>query len=71
MRNKKDILNKIFAILSIVLVGVCIVALIFDYVNYNEYGSAPFYVNIIIRGLEFLLPAIICLLISYFLNKRK
>ena len=65
----KDKTRKVLTVLAIVLFAVFAITLIIDFVNYNEYYSAPFYVNIIIRALEFLVPGLVCLLIRYLVIK--
>lgn len=63
---------KILYILSIILVICFIIYLIIDYFNYDSIiTSAPFYVNIIIRLLEFILPSIILFIIGFILKNKK
>lgn len=65
--NKK-IIKKIFNILSILLL-ICFVGLLFrDYLVVYEFGSAPFYLYILERLIEFILPAIVCFVIAKKIN---
>ena len=41
-----------------------------DYLNWYMYSS-PFYINVIVRSVEFLVPAIILIIISILLFKKK
>lgn len=68
MKNK---LISILRVISIMLIIICTVLLIIDYVCYYRFGSAPFYVYILVRGIEFILPAILCLIIAYCLKGKK
>lgn len=62
--------SKILNVLSIILFIIFIVTLSIDLINYNEFMSAPFYASIIVRLIEFALPALICIVISLIINKR-
>ena len=62
---------KLLAIASICLCVGYVIALIYDYSIYM-FGSAPFYVYILVRAIEFILPTIILLIIRKILiNKAK
>lgn len=41
-----------------------------DYYQYNEFNSAPFYVSILVRAIEFLIPALVCALIGRMIKNR-
>lgn len=68
------IAKKILKIIGWILI-ICFVSFsIYDGYMYNtayKYGSAPFYLFIIVRFLEFALPGILCLLISNFFRYNK
>lgn len=66
----KNSLRKILLVASILLVLAWIVFLISDYINAYPFGSAPFYVYVLVRSIGFIIPAIICFLISLFIKKR-
>lgn len=68
--NMMKKLSKILNIISITLLLICVVLLVLDYIYYYPYGSAPFYVYILVRSIEFILPAIICFVISCCLKKK-
>ena len=68
----KKRISKISFILFILLLALFIVFITIDYVNYNSIlTSFPFYTNIIVRGIEFLLPSVVCFIISFILRKKK
>ena len=63
--------SKIFYMLSALLFICFVVFIVVDYINYNSIlTSFPFYTNIIVRSIEFILPSIICLLVGAILKKR-
>lgn len=67
--NKK--IYKYLYLVSILLICVFIILTIVDYYNYNPiFTSAPFYVNILLRAVEFLLPAFVFICISYIYKKK-
>ena len=69
MDNKK--LCKYLNYTSIILLIILLIVLIFDYSNYKTSGTSfPFYITIIERSIQFLIPSIVCFLISFF-KKRK
>lgn len=68
---KKENYYKFMYILSILLVVGFAIGLLIDYYEYDSITtSAPFYVNIIIRGVEFILPSILVLIVGV-ICKRK
>ena len=71
----KKILSLIIFFMSLLLVLGFIVVLNHDWVTYySNYPSAPFYITIIVRCLEFLAPSTILLIIGIILllkNTRK
>lgn len=53
------------------LVGIgFVVRLTADYFVHYKFGSAPFYVYVLERGIEFLLPAAVLLVIGLILQKK-
>ena len=67
--NKK--LSKLFSIFASLLGIIFLIIIFLDYLNYNNYTSFPFYVTIIVRSIEFLLPSFICLIISNILKIKQ
>lgn len=59
--------NKIMYLVGIILMAVFIVSIIIDHLNYESSNSAPFYVYIIVRTLEFFLPGV---LLIYLYNQN-
>lgn len=68
--KKENIHKFLFALVILLLIGFCI-RLGADYLKYDDtLTSAPFYVSIIVRSIEFLLPALL-LTIGAIIVKRK
>ena len=65
----KKIIGLILPIISLLLILLFSIIINYEYLIWYSFSS-PFYVNVIVRSLEFLLPAIILGLISFFLIKK-
>lgn len=65
----KEILGKILIFISILLVLFLGIVLEFDWLNWYAY-SAPFYINIIVKMIKYLLPSILLLVIGIKLIKK-
>ena len=61
-------LTSLFVALLLVLLFLIVVDI--DYLNWYSYSS-PFYLNVIVRSIEFLTPSIILIIISILLIKNK
>lgn len=68
--NKKKIISYIFFTIALVLILYCYIVLRLDYLNNYIFGSAPFYAYILVRSIEFILPAILCIVIGIVLIKK-
>lgn len=66
----KNIIGLILLFVALLLVLLYLVVLDVDYLHWYM-NSAPFYINVIVRSVEFLLPAIVLILISILLIKNK
>ncbi len=66
---KKVSIYKFLYFTSILLIIGFIIRLVADYFTYKVYSS-PFYVYIIVRSLEFLLPSIILLIVGNILKSK-
>lgn len=66
----KSRLSKILKIASLVLTICFVIFLIIDYKKAYPFGSAPFYVYILVRAIEFIVPASICFVLSKLIEKR-
>lgn len=62
------IIGLVLPIISIVLILLFSIILNYDYLIWYAY-STPFYINVLTRSIEFLLPAIIIIIISLLLIK--
>ena len=68
----KKILSMLLLFISLILILGFIVILNIDWLNYySNFNSSPFYVFILVRGLEFLLPSIILIVVSVILLLKK
>lgn len=56
--------------ISILLVIGFFIILGIDYSKYNDSQSAPFYITVITRGVEFIFPSVILLIIAKILKKK-
>ncbi|PHV72070.1 hypothetical protein CS063_00905 [Sporanaerobium hydrogeniformans] len=68
------ICKKVLKVIGWILIIGFVSFSMYDGYMYNtayKYGSAPFYLFIIVRFLEFVVPGILCLLISHFLKYNK
>ena len=66
----KKIIGLILLFVALLLILLYLVVLDIDYLHWYM-NSAPFYLNIIVRSVEFLLPSIILIVIGINLIKRK
>ena len=66
----KKIIGLILLFFALLLILLFLVVVDIDYLNWYM-NSSPFYLNIIFRSFEFLLPSIILLVIGYLLMKKK
>ena len=68
--KKKNIYKFLYAV-SILFILIFIISLWVDYFKYdNQNNSAPFYVTIIVRTIEFVIPSIIVLIIGKIMKKK-
>ena len=68
----KKIVSIILFFISLILVLGFMVVLNIDWITYySNANSSPFYVFVLVRGIEFLLPSIILFIIGLYLLKRK
>ncbi len=67
----KKVIGVVLFCLAVILVGYFALVLNMDWLNWYA-NSAPFYIDVILRGIEFLLPAIICIVVGIILiNKSR
>ena len=68
---KRENYYKFIWIVSALLILGFVIRLAVDYYKYDPITtSAPFYVNIIIRALEFILPSIIIFIVGIFCRRK-
>ena len=68
---KKLSATNICRIIELILMISFVIKTIIDGINYTEAQSAPFYVNIIINALMFLVPLMIVFVIELIVRKHK
>ena len=68
--TRNEIIGRITLFIGLILILLFIMVLNTDYLNWYMY-SAPFYLNVLVRTIEFIIPAIILILISTKLIKDK
>lgn len=68
--NKKILPTALYIITALLVIGFG-VRLGVDYFKLYEFGSSPFYVYIIVRFAEFIIPAILCFVIGFILQKKE
>ena len=74
IKKEKLWINKIIGLIllfvAMLLVLLFLVVIDVDYLHWYMYSS-PFYLNVIVRSFEFLLPSVILIVISISLIKNK
>ena len=65
----KEIIGLILIFIALILILLFLVVVNVDYLHWYMYSS-PFYLNIIVRSIEFLLPAAVLLVIGFLLIKK-
>lgn len=68
--SKRKIIASLFYLLAVIFVVGFAFLLWQDYVLHYPYGSAPFYVYVIERAFELLLPAGLCVAAGIAVKKR-
>ena len=66
----KKIIGLVLLFVALLLVLFFLVIVNVDYINWYMYSS-PFYLNVIVRSVEFLLPSIVLIVTSILLIKNK
>lgn len=66
----KETVSLIILFIALLLILFFIIAINIDWLNWYVYSS-PFYINVIFRSVEFLLPATILIVISVILLKKQ
>ena len=65
----KKIISLILLFLGLLLILLFLIVINVDWLNWYAYSS-PFYINIIVRSVEFLLPSIVLIAVSILLIKK-
>lgn len=67
---KKDNIYKFLYAICLLLIAGFFIRLGVDYFNYYPYGSAPFYLYVLIRSIEYLIPCVICFIAARITKKK-
>lgn len=67
--NIKKIIGLILLFISLLLILLFVIIINVDYLNWYQYSS-PFYINVIVRSLEMLLPSLILIISSIILLRK-
>lgn len=68
--KRKEIFGRILLFIALLLIFEFIIVLNIDFLHWYAYSS-PFYINVIVRSLEFILPAIINIIVGIVLLKNE
>ena len=68
--ERKKIIGLILLFIALLLILFYIVSLNIDWLNWYAYSS-PFYLNVIVKIIEYIIPSIILIIISIRLLKKK
>lgn len=66
----KEIIGRILLFIALIIILFFLIVLDIDWLNWYAYSS-PFYINVIVRSIEFLLPSILLIVVSIVLIKKK
>lgn len=66
----KNILGLILLLFALLLILSFLIVIELDWLNWYAYSS-PFYLNVIVRSVQFLLPSIILIIVGIVLIKKK
>ncbi len=68
---RKENINKLLYAISILLIIAFVIIIVADYFKYdNLNNSAPFYVFIITRMIEFIMPSVVIFIIGRMTKKK-
>lgn len=65
----KKIIGLVFLFITLLLIFLLLIVLEFDWLNWYAY-STPFYINVIVKGIKYLLPATLFLILGIRLIKN-
>lgn len=66
----KKVIGLILLFIALILIFLYLVVVNVDYLHWYMYSS-PFYINVIVRSVEFLIPSLILIIISIVLFRKK
>jgi len=65
----KEIIGIVLLFIALILILFFIIVIDIDRLNWYAY-STPFYINVIIKGIKYILPVIVLIIVSIFLLKN-
>jgi len=65
----KEIIGIVLLFIALILIFFFIILIDIDRLNWYAY-STPFYINVIIKGIKYILPVIVLIIVSIFLLKN-
>lgn len=68
--NKRSIISTLLFVIAAALVVCFGVFLWQDYTVHYQFGSAPFYLYVVERAVEFLIPSIVCIVVGGVIRKK-
>ena len=67
----KEIIGRILLFIALILILFFVIVINIDWLNWYAY-STPFYINVIVKSVKYLLPAIVLMIVGiYLLRKNK
>lgn len=67
--KRKEIIGLILLFVSLLLILLFLVVINVDWLKWYAY-STPFYINVIVKGIKYLIPSIILIVFSIFLLRK-
>ena len=66
----KKIIGLILLLVALLLILLFLIVVNVDYLNWYMYSS-PFYLNVVVRSIEFLMPSLVLIIVGIILLKQK
>lgn len=65
-----EIIGRILLFIALILILFFVIVIDIDWLNWYAY-SAPFYINVIVKGIKYLLPSIVLIIVGICLLRKK
>lgn len=66
----KEIIGRILLFIALILILFFVIVIDIDWLNWYAY-STPFYINVIVKGIKYLIPAIVLIIVGICLLRKK